>query len=505
MRRFLGIVFFMALATLAQAVVKDSIGVTRFYLPTDNIGESVVKGTQSAMLYAYNRSFTQIALTTKYRDESRALIPQLGSGETKGVFSADSYIRLNKKTALWGNVEYFNGAVKSVRWNSTSDYLQLYPYIMADSVGGNLSTEQYLFSGGYAGESGRFTFGIMGRYRALHEYRTTDPRPRGVVSDFNVAVSGGICIGDYLIGLNIGGRIYKQFLNIAFYNESGANTSELHFTGIGSHYERFGGAGDYTSARYKGGEYSATVSVTPRNYMGWYANAGYGIFGVKYYLPNQNMVQLTYLKVARLFGNVAYKKLHGAAEWGVEASAVYEKRTGTENIIDNGAGNVHEILGSLKMYENEKITAKIRGKAIFNGKNGRVWVELGAGYRNVKSEYLFPGKELRFAMVVPHAEAGYMRHFNLYSCEFAMRVAYSTNIEGNIDIPEQHTDARIRASFIGLYDRLTDSCIAIEPKVRIQREIASNRVVYLMVRYGRFIYGCNEWANMLTASFGVCF
>lgn len=145
MRRFLGIVFFMALATLAHAVVKDSIGVTRFYLPTDNVGESVVKGTQSAMLYAYNRSFTQIALTAKYRDESRALIPQLGRGETKGVFSADSYIRLNKKTALWGNVEYSNGEVKSVCWNSASDYVQLYPYIIADSVGGT-SLRSNIFS-----------------------------------------------------------------------------------------------------------------------------------------------------------------------------------------------------------------------------------------------------------------------------------------------------------------------------------------------------------------------
>jgi len=505
MRRFLGIVFFMALATLAHAVVKDSIGVTRFYLPTDNVGESVVKGTQSAMLYAYNRSFTQIALTAKYRDESRALIPQLGRGETKGVFSADSYIRLNKKTALWGNVEYSNGEVKSVCWNSASDYVQLYPYIIADSVGGNLSTEQYLFSGGYARESGRFTFGIMGRYRALHEYRTTDPRPRAVVSDFNAAVSGGICMGNYLMGVNVGGRIYKQFLNVVFYNEAGANTSEFHFTGLGSHYERFGGVGEYASARYKGGEYSATVSVTPRNNMGWYANAGYSSFGVNYYLPNQNMVQLTHLRVERLFGNVAYKRLHGAAEWGVEAGAVYEKRSGTENIIDNGAGNVHEILGSLKMYENENITAKVRGKAIFNRKNGRSWLNMGAGYRNLKAEYLFPSRELRFATVVPHAEAGYMRYFNLYSCEFAMRVAYSINVGGRINIPEQHTDTKIRASFIELYDRLTDSCIAIEPKVKIQREITSNRALYLMVRYGRFIYGCNEWANMLTASFGVCF
>lgn len=505
MIKFFGIVLFMTVTTLVQANNRDSTGIARFFFPINTIGESVVKGTQAAMLYAHERSLTKMAVSAKYRDESHAFMPQLGRGEKKGVFSVDSYIKLNKRSAVWGNVEYTNGKIKDVCWNSTSDYLQLYPYILADSVGGNLSAEQYIFSGGYAVQRGGFAFGIKGHYRALHEYRNTDPRTRGIVSDFNAALSGGVRINGYLLGVNIGGRIYKQFLDVAFYNENGANTSEMQFTGLGSHYERFSGAGNYSSNRYKGNEYSATISITPCKYQGWYVNTGYGSFRVRRHLPTQNMVPLTSLHIEKLFGNVAYKKRNERTIWGMEASVVYERRTGTENIIDNGAGNVNKILGSLKMYKNENITAKIEEKVLINRHNYNVWFEAAASYYDFKAKYLFPNKELQFGAIVPQAEAGYVHYYNIWSFEFALRMAYSININGYIDIPEQHIDTKIRASFVKMYDRLSDSCFMFEPKLKLQREVTPKTAVFFAIKYGRFIYGCMDYANLLTTSLGVCF
>ena len=77
-------------------------------------------------------------------------------------------------------------------------------------------------------------------------------------------------------------------------------------------------------------------------------------------------------------GNNTDSKRNERTIWGMEASVVYERRTGTENIIDNGAGNVNKILGSLKMYKNENITAKIEEKVLINRQNYNVWFEAAA-------------------------------------------------------------------------------------------------------------------------------
>ena len=118
MMRFLGIVLFVTVACMVKAAGTDSTSVMKrvdlFSSPTNNLGKSVVKGTQAAMLYAHVNSITRIAVSADYRDESEAFLPQLGSGEMKGAFSADSYIKLNKKAAVWGNVEYFNGIKKNI-------------------------------------------------------------------------------------------------------------------------------------------------------------------------------------------------------------------------------------------------------------------------------------------------------------------------------------------------------------------------------------------------------
>ena len=506
MMRFLGIVLFVTVACMVKAAGTDSTSVMKrvdlFSSPTNNLGKSVVKGTQAAMLYAHVNSITRIAVSADYRDESEAFLPQLGSGEMKGAFSADSYIKLNKKAAVWGNVEYIK---KNICWNSTADYMLLYPYILADSIGGKLSIEQYLFSGGCAVRKGSFTFGVMGGYRALHEHRKVDPRPRNIVSDFNVAVSAGVDIGDYMIGINAGGKIYKQFQDVAFYNENGANTSELHFTGLGTHYARYDGAGNYTATRYKGREYSVSLSLVPRNRAGWYSGAGYASFRVKRYLPSQNMVPLTSLCVERLYGNIAYKDLSGRIEWGIEAKGGYELRNGTENIIDNGAGNVNEVLGSLDMYKNRVVRAEIVGKALFKGEMYRIYCGTGAGFYRFKSEYAFPGRDMEVGAVTPNAEVGYIGYCKGWRYEFAVYGAYGINVNGSVNIPVEYTDARIYDSLMEMYDRLTDSCLRIMPMFKVMRKISNKTAAFLQIKYGRLMYGCGENTDSLIASVGLCF
>lgn len=107
-----------------------------------------------------------------------------------GFVDVRSFIRKGN-SSLWGEARYKNGKKTGRRWNETSDYLLLYPYVMGDTVGGDLKSEQYYFSGGYAYRKGSYTIGAEGSYGADIEYRNADPRPKNLTGDlyFTIGMS----------------------------------------------------------------------------------------------------------------------------------------------------------------------------------------------------------------------------------------------------------------------------------------------------------------------------
>ena len=118
------------------------------------------------MLYRSEQSLSQISLRIDLRREQEALLQPLGDGAFDGGFYAESYRRLSERSATWADARYVRGNRRNVCWNSTADYLLLYPCITADSAGGNLSTEEYAFGGGYVHRVGRFDLAIRGDFRA---------------------------------------------------------------------------------------------------------------------------------------------------------------------------------------------------------------------------------------------------------------------------------------------------------------------------------------------------
>ena len=89
------------------------------------------------------------------RREDMPATVQKGSGHDYGKFMARSFRRLSGKNSVWGHAGYRRGTIYDVRWNSTSDYDIIYPYVTADSLGGNLTSEEYTAGGGYGGFGGQ--------------------------------------------------------------------------------------------------------------------------------------------------------------------------------------------------------------------------------------------------------------------------------------------------------------------------------------------------------------
>ena len=93
-------------------------------------------------------SLSMISIVGISQPSSLPRIPQLGSGGRNFKVNASSFQQSGQSNAVWGNASYENGRKYNIVWNETSDFLQVFPYVMADSRGGDLKYEEYKLEGG---------------------------------------------------------------------------------------------------------------------------------------------------------------------------------------------------------------------------------------------------------------------------------------------------------------------------------------------------------------------
>ena len=87
---------------------------------------------------AFAGDLTQASVGFALRSEEVAERMAAGDGEVSGSFAAESYRRLRHGGAVWGEAGYSRGTVRNVVWRSSADYDVVFPYITADSIGGDL-------------------------------------------------------------------------------------------------------------------------------------------------------------------------------------------------------------------------------------------------------------------------------------------------------------------------------------------------------------------------------
>lgn len=193
-RLFLFILIFITIKS-ASASIADSALVEHTSLENLMLQESLRNPALHGIFY--QRAFSQLALGIDLQRQSTAFIPEKGNGYTLPYLKVSTYHHLNDHSAVWGEASYTTGKQYDIQWNSTSDYDLLNPYILADTMGGDIRHERYWISGGYATHLGKWLLGGEMLVRAQQEYRGNDPRMRGVVTDLTLRLGGGYDLGHY--------------------------------------------------------------------------------------------------------------------------------------------------------------------------------------------------------------------------------------------------------------------------------------------------------------------
>lgn len=473
------LLFLLSVAT-AWSQSPDSLSINgRTVLWNDQL---MAIGNKSAMQYSsvaallsplYN--YSSAAVSFDLRNESKALLPENGDGLRQGSFDARTFRRLKANSAVKGSVSYRRAVKSNVLLNETADYELLRPYVLIDTVGGNLQHEQYSFDGAWMRHGERFVYSIGGSYKAVHEYRRVDPRPRDISSDFRVDASFGLLLPGGSVSAFGAYRKYHQSQNVSFMSTVGANTALFHATGLGNDYYRFRSTGVFAGTRYAGRGFDAgLVGRTSSGRL--QGGVDYGNIGVTRHLSNQNEAPLSLLRIGTLRGFVSYMLLPSFA---VEADASYQKRTGVENVIDCAASGIYQSLMSMHLYTQHEVDASLRGVVVW--KSGwRVIPVLG--YHLSSEAYLYPSSEISFTALCGNFTVGYSGLIKklLYDVDFA--VGYRAELQGNNRL--MVSEVRLRELYSEKYRSLMEDRFACQVHALLQKEVSGSTAVFSRVSLG---------------------
>ena len=339
------------------AAVSDSVaGALLDHVVQWNSAEAVIRRataeqSSASMFYASPFSLSAACMTGDYRHSDEAEVVQQGRGHTLAGVEAESYMRLSRNTVVWGDACFHIGTRRNILWNNADDYDLVGPYVIADSVGGNLSVRSYDFGGGYAGFFRGWTWGAQAGYTARISYRNRDPRDKIIVSDLRVSAGASRQFGGrYSLAIDGSLRVYNQESDIEFYRPN--NDIRLYaLTGLGNYYPRFSG-NTAKSVAYTGVGFGGALTLMPVTAtLPVFASLNFTFQPVKQILRDFNNLELTrsrhYMLAVRTGINVHCSK---SVQVTPRIDALLHRQLGFENFFGTSTGNNYVQIGTRRNY-----------------------------------------------------------------------------------------------------------------------------------------------------------
>jgi len=459
-------------------------------------GQEPVHSQGQSLLFLPEGNYTRAEIACRVREEDEAFLPAEGRGLVQGEFRATARHRLDSLSRVEGSVLYERGVKRAVRWNTSSDWALLAPYVTLDSLGGDLQKEQYSFHARYARHLGKaFAEGAID-YRALHEYRDFDPRPRNVTADLSFFLAGGVRVGRSALSLEAAYRKYHQNDDLEFMDPRGHNTTIFHYLGLGCHYDRFSASTASMDIRFRGEGFSAALRLEPQDGTGWTGRLSYSWLDIVRQVKGQNEAPMSSLLHQDL-------RLQGAYKWtraSVSAELSYRLKQGTENVLDQ-TGAFLPLL-ELTLFREAVWDAGLAATLV---SGGWTWAPT-ASFVSRQAEGIYPA-----------------RHFSLCYLEARLPVTYAAPSDGpwtwdagltlgahgclaaDYDIPASLLDERFQAYYAGMYERFSDHAASAVLRGRIARRISTDLMLQLGAEAGYTHYFSAHHCLTVLLSFGIMF
>ncbi len=500
MRRFAVIMVPLLACSLVQAQDAASVNLRtqKRNDPYLAVGSRPASGfvPAAALLSAYP-SYSSAAASFDLREEGGgALAPEEGDALRQGRFDAGSFLRLDGGSAVDGGVSYRRSEKRNVVLNETADYELLQPYVLIDTLGGDMQHEQYAFRGAWMRRSGNLLYSAGGSYKAVHEYRCVDPRPRNISSDLKAGFSLGTLLPGASLLFYAGYRKYSQTQNVTFVSNVGANTTLFHSTGLGSDYYRFRSTGIFAATRYAGHGFEAGlvgIGLSGRLQAG----LSYNRLGITRHLSNQNEAPLSLLHTGDLRSFVSYRISESAA---LEADVEYERRSGEENVIDCAASGIYDDILSLPIYSRDRLNVSLGAVCRTKTGDAALWYLAPSLDWLLSSEnYLYPASNMDCSILSGRLSGGLSKIKGPYLYDFGAVVGYGGSLYESCSL--NAGEDKIREAYYAKFARLNANCFRGGLRAFVQREVSPSVAVFARLTIGGMLYG--EASKLLRTSISI--
>ena len=499
-RHLLLLLFFMTVELVTVASNADTALVEHTSLRQ----QPLVEAMRNPALHGqgYQTSFSQLALGIDVQHQSQAFVTEKGDGYGLPYLRVSTYHALNGHNTVWGEASYMTGKQHNVKWNSTSDYDLLQPYILADTLGGDTRRERYSISGGYAADIDRWLLGVEMLVRAEQEYRGHDPRMRGIVTDLTMRFGVGYDLGPYRLGAAIEGNIYKQTNSVAFYREEGV-IPEYQMTGLGTEYSRF--SGDKRSLYYDGGGMAVMLHASPIHHRsGPYADVMLDEHRYHRKLAEYNSMPLTDLYNDHAGATIGWKREQGYNNTlALYGHCDYTRRTGNEHIGGTSDARYFPVIACLTMYKShilETYAGALYGR-------GNWHINMTAGYREVSEDYVYPHRQMETAHVYGKLQGQcFFKPASKWQLTLNAHAAYAANTGDKLQMPFANMDAVFSRLIQSKHRFATANYTDFGSEMRADYALKQSRYgLFAMVGAGMVLCSVGEQQTAFHTSIGITF
>lgn len=453
-----------------------------------------------SLLFLPEQNQTDAGIGIQFRQEDDAFNPALGKGLILGEFLARSRHSLDSTRRVQGLVSYQRGVKQAVNWNTSSDWDLLFPYITIDTVGGNLQKEQYRFAARYASRRRQFFYSLRTDYRALHEWRDTDPRPHNVVSDLQLTAAAGLVTGKYALSLECTYRKYHQANNVEFLNQRGNNTSVIHYLGLGRFSSRFSGAKKTMNTRFQGNGFSLHCLLEPVLGEGWIGGADYEWTQVTRHLPDYNEAPVSQLLIQGLSAYVGIKDKRSF----IRADMGVHHRLGRENLID--ATSAFNAQGGLALYSEKRWNAGISLFREWSYARTKLSVAPAVQYLGTDARNRHTGASYTYHYLDTRLAGSSSLERSKWNYKFGLSMDAILSLHHSMSPGSQEMDWRFQDYADHFHERRRDSRLHIAGNARIGRQISRQMVLYVSPEFG---YSCflpsRHWRTDAVFYLGILF
>lgn len=378
------------MSTIVNAQDSTYIKLEQFKIMNNNLSSYYDMPSLKNLNTPVNYTDIQVNYSQQRSDD---YIWQEGSGHNAFNVGISSFQEKKKNVSIWGSFRYQNIKSKAVNFNETLDYDYLYPYIMSDTVGGDLNNEHYAISGGLSKKYGHTTYGLQGFFEGKQAVRNRDPRTKSISSNFNLTLSASRAITKkYNVGVAIFGDRYFQKAEVDFNSELGRPII-YHDTGLGHYNKLFANTKD--DAEYLGYNYGASLHFVPKDHNGWFALAKYTSTNIKKKIKDVAFV-INEANKHNLQAQIGNKiTINSSSNLEVGADLLWNKLKGLE-------GKFHTEQSQLIELDKENLFnstyTKLGGYLSYqHTKPSTTWTgTLRAAYSNEKENYVSPYSHQKF-------------------------------------------------------------------------------------------------------------